>query len=524
MSLRRIGISVFTARLAVLAVLLAALPACAQYPGQVAKNAKETPELRAVAVLEWTGEAGKPKACRIVPVAVLDGGELQDGGIYLARPEPLALAGEVEYELEQDGKGMGLFDIENSGREQGSWVGYGTWKPLPAAAPKPTAAELSKTRFDDDAQSDEPVLHRKHHADDEPAGGANKGGGSGSSGGSGSAGQAPAVDPDRPTLHKKTSSDSAGDGSATGTTTSAGTGGAASSSSADDTGAASRSSDDADRPVLHKKSSDDSTASGGATASDADRPVLKKTKKKEEPEDIGHSEALPGVTDPDRPRLKRGKSTGYALKVVPSLMGLPPNMQQAVAVSDAKTRPDHPWDYAWANPEDEAKMKSALEEIARDALGLKPPAPAPVPAPKKPSARKSAKPAPPPPSPAPAPLLDEQFRVFELAYGSGATLVLTARTDGSLAEQKFVTLVAQPDVYGNVLVLLKNVTDGAHLDEAPRMRLVDAVDAMADNRGELLFELRGNTLRQFALYRVLRGQAEKLFVTGGGEFASESTD
>jgi hypothetical protein len=67
-----------------------------------------------------------------------------------------------------------------------------------------------------------------------------------------------------------------------------------------------------------------------------------------------------------------------------------------------------------------------------------------------------------------------------------------------------------------VLVLLKNVTDRAHLDETPRMRLVDAVDALADNRGELLFELRGDTTRQFALYRVLRGRADRLFTTFGG--------
>jgi len=80
------------------------------------------------------------------------------------------------------------------------------------------------------------------------------------------------------------------------------------------------------------------------------------------------------------------------------------------------------------------------------------------------------------------------------------------------------------DSYGNVLVLFKNVTDGAHLDEKPRMRLVDAVDAMADNRGELLFELRGATERQFALYRVLRGQAEKLFVSGGGDFSTDNRD
>ena len=99
-------------------------------------------------------------------------------------------------------------------------------------------------------------------------------------------------------------------------------------------------------------------------------------------------------------------------------------------------------------------------------------------------------------------------------------MVLTAHTDASPAEQKFVTIIAQPDLYGNVLVLLKHVTDAAHLDENPRMRLVDAVDALADNRGELLFELRGKTQRQFALYRVLRGTAEKIFVTGGGEFGA----
>ena len=82
--------------------------------------------------------------------------------------------------------------------------------------------------------------------------------------------------------------------------------------------------------------------------------------------------------------------------------------------------------------------------------------------------------------------------MFELTYGSGATMVLTAHTDGPPRSQKFVTIIAQPDLYGNVRVLLKSVTDLAHLDETPRMRLVDAVDALADNRGELLFELRGD--------------------------------
>jgi hypothetical protein len=514
MSSRKTAGFIVSAGSAVLTAVSLAATACAQYPGQVTKNSKDSPELRAISVLEWTGEAGKPKTSRLVPVAVLDEGQLQDGGIYLARPQPLALAGEVEYELQQDGKPIGLFDIKNTGQEQGSWVGYGTWNPMPAARPKPSARELAHTRIDDDAQSDEPVLHRKHHADDAPAGGKSSDGGSasGSGGDAGSSGQAqgsdPNADPDRPTLHKKASSGSTND---TSSSTTPG------DSTASDAG-------DPDRPTLHKKTTSGSAGSDSSGSSsapdDPDRPVLKKARKTQ-PEDVGHVDALPDAGDPDRPRLKRGKSSGGNLNVVPSLLGLPPDLQQAVAVSDAKTRTEHVWDYAWANSDDEAAMQSALEDIARKALGLNPPTPKTAPRRTSATAHKSIKPA---PTPEPAPLANERFRVFELAYGSGATLVLTAHTDGPLNQQRFVTLIAQPDLYGNVLVLLKSVTDGAHLDETPRMRLVDAVDAMADNRGELLFELRGATQRQFALYRVLRGQAEKLFVSGGGEFGTESKD
>jgi hypothetical protein len=516
--------------------LMAALPACAQYPGQVTKTPQESPELRSIAVLEWTGEAGKPKASRLVPVAVLDGGQLQDGGIYLARPQPMALGGEVEYELQQNGKAVGLFDIRNAGQEQGSWVGHGAWKPMPSARPKPPARDWAKTNFDDDAQSDVPVLHRKHHADDAPSS-AGKDGGSGTSG----TASAPASDPDRPTLHRKDTTGSSEDAGTTGATPSPASDPDRptlhkkdSSENAGDTTASPAPSPaaDSDRPTLHKKDSSESTDSGAdagnAPASDPDRPTLHKSHNKPEdkkPEDVGPVESMATVTDTDRPRLMRGKPSGEGLAVAPTLMGLPPDMQQAVAVSDAKSRPEHIWSYAWANPDDEAKMKSALEEMARDALGLEAPPPAAAaPAPKRTATRKKTRPAPPAQPPEPAPLLGEQFRVFELAYGSGATLVLSAHSDGTQAQQKFVTLVAQPDLYGNVLVLLKNVTDGAHLDETPRMRLVDAVDAMADNRGELLFELRGATQRQFALYRILRGQAEKLFVTGGGDFGSEGRE
>jgi hypothetical protein len=492
---------------ALAAGLLAALPAVAQYPGQVSKNDKEKPELRSIAVLEWTGDEGEPKASRLVPVAVLDGGELQDGGIYLARPEPMAVFPEVEYELEQNGQPVGLYDIASAGQQFGSWVGFGAWKPMPSAKPRPSPQQLARTDFDDDAQSDTPVLHRKHHADDSSSSG---GSGSGNTGDAGS--PAAPSDPDRPVLHKKTSSDST-DSSNSGTGTASTTPSTSSTSSSDSNG-----------PVLHKKdASSDSSAGTSPTSDDPDRPVLKKSRKSQPAQtaDTGSVESVAGDTDPDRPRLKRGKSSGDTIEVAPSLVGVPPDAEQMVAVSDARNRPPHPWTYAWANPDDEAKLKLALEDIARDVLGLNPP-PAPAQtAPRRTTTKKTTKP--PPPPPPPAPLLDEQFRVFELAYGSGATLVLSAHTDGPAAQQKFVTLIAQPDLYGNVLVLKKNVTDGTHLDEKPRMRLVDAVDALADNRGELLFELRGETQRQFALYRVLRGQAEQLFVTGVGQFGAEGS-
>jgi hypothetical protein len=465
-----------------LAVLAAALPMTAQYPGQVAKSAKDAPVLRSIAVLEWTGDQQHPKASRLVPILLLDAGELEDGGIYLARPVPFALAGNVEYELQQNGKPTGLFDVLSAGQEQGGWVGHGGWKPLPVAKAK---AEEKKPKPIEDENSERPVLHRKHPAGDH---------------GDDKSEPQPAApdDPDRPRLHKKDSGDSS-----------------ASSSTGADTGASAPS--DPDRPVLRKKTSSDNaesqTSSGGSSTSpDPDRPTLKKNRKK--PEDEGRVASI-DVTDPDRPRLKRGKADMDELKITPTLLGLPPELQQAVAVSDAKTRPEHPWSFSWADPEDEGKMKAALEEIARNALGLNPPPPPPAPAPKRTPARKTAKPVAPAPPPEPAPLMDEQFRVFELAYGSGATLVLSAHDDAPSEQRKFVTLVAQPDLYGNLLVLLKNVTDSAHLDENPRLRLVDAVDALADNRGELLFELRGATQRKFVLYRVLRGRAEELF--SGGE-------
>lgn len=460
--------------LALAALTAAGVPLAAQYPGQVSEHSKKTPALRAVAVLEWTGDPGKPKTSRLVPISIYDGTQLQDAGVYMARPQPLALDPQVEYQLKKDGKTIGLFDIKNAGQEQGSWVGFGDWKALP----KPKTEAMKPAKIDDWSDDDKPVLHRRPGADSK-----SKAGGSSSKG---SGNTAPAPDPDRPTLHKPS-----GDTSSTG-------------------------------------DNQQQTTAGSAPV-DPDRPKLKEPKPQvQQPansdDNVAHVDSLPNISDPDRPRLVRGKPADLGPKVTPTMMGLPPDMQQAVAVSDVRNIPDHPWTFSWANPDDELKMKAQMEDMARRALGLTPP---PMPAaPAKTTTRHTSrkKTAPPAPPAEPAPLRDEQFKVFELAYGTGATMVLSADTGGALDKEKFVTLIAQPDLYGNIRVLLKSVTDGAHLDETPRMRLVDAVDALADNRGELLFELRGQTQRQFALYRVLRGEATQLFATSAGPISTSASE
>jgi hypothetical protein len=477
----------------VAACLTAALPASAQYPGQITKKDKDVPALRAVAVLEWTGDLARPKTSRLVPITVYDGEQLQDAAVYLARPQPLAVVGGTEYILQKDGARIGLFDVQSAGQDQGSWIGFGRWKPMETPRTKVPVQKIDEDVND----SDRPVLHRKHGS---------SGGGSGGSGGDSSA-SAPPPDPDRPTLHKSPSSQSGSGDPASESGSSSGSGSGPASGSGSGTAS----------------SQGSSQTQSSSTSTDPDRPALKRGKQKQQEADEGYVESLPGVTDPDRPRLARGKSTGGVagdMTPTPTLVGLPPGMEQTVAVSDPRNTKEHPWSYSWADPDDEGKMKAALEDSARAALGLNPP-PAPAHKPTTAAARAKAKAAPPA---EPGPLMDEEVRVFELAYGSGATLVLTAHTDAPPAQQKFVTLIAQPDLYGGLIVLFKSVTDAAHLDDKPRMRLVDAVDALADNRGELLFELRGRTQRQFALYRVLRGTAKELFVTGGGASSPEAVN
>jgi hypothetical protein len=184
-------------------------------------------------------------------------------------------------------------------------------------------------------------------------------------------------------------------------------------------------------------------------------------------------------------------------------------MKQIAGVSDSNPVDTQSFTYSWASPEDAAKMQSALETAAQQALApaAPPPAPAPKPAAAHTTHRKSAATA----KPAPPPLADEEFHAYGLTFGGGATMVLSART--TTTPEKYVTVIAQPDFYGNATIMLKQVASADNLDVTPRMRLIDAVDTAGNNRGDLIFELRGQTYRQFAIYRVANGMASQVFVT-----------
>ena len=217
------------------------------------------------------------------------------------------------------------------------------------------------------------------------------------------------------------------------------------------------------------------------------------------------------------------------------LAGRPDNLKLMAAVSDAKTREPHSYVYSWTDPSDAKKMQAALEVVAKNLLAgntLKETVSGQtVATPKTASAKAGAqkstntvthsrttsvhagahKAAPKQALPA---LDDEQFKAYELSFGGGATLVLSAQT-GQGDQTKFVTIIAQPDFNGVPQILFKQVTSEPELDVVPRMRLVDAVDTDADNRAELIFELAGKTDQQFAIYKVHDRSVEQVFSTGG---------
>ncbi len=602
---------------AVAGMLALALPIAAQM------HAVKKPEtvVRAVGVYEWTGDVAKPAASRLIPVTLFIDGNLQDAGVYLARPVPMALETGTIFELDQSGVPKGLLDLAFARHLQPAqesaaapyddgWFGYGQYKalPTPKLTPSSSKVRLSKAtvqsskpdtarpHFSSDSKSpdstsgksasttassdpDRPTMKRRDDsASSTPSTSATSTTSASSTPSttastsksddpdkptmkrSSDSTTAPSDDPDRPTMKRR--SDSSSDTSST-TSSDSKTSSSNSdpdrptmkrrSDSSSTTASSSTPADDPDRPTMKKRSdsgsdnssttsSDSKTSSGeadpdrptmkrrsdsGSTtassdspADDPDRPTLKKrtpAEKKAAQKGGGASVSEVGSLndDPNRPSLHRGKPT-HAMTDddLPKLIGLPPDLHQMVAVSDAVDRPQHDFARAWESKEEQEAVLDKMRELARERLKTYAGT---APQPAKPTVvrtgtRRSKTVTPPPPS---LPLSDEVLKAYTLSYGGAPTYAFSASSpspDG--ASVQYVTVIAQADANNGLRVALDNVTDSRHLDRTPRLRLVDVVDAEASNRASLLIELRAQHSRSFALYRLIGAQAEQVFSTG----------
>lgn len=507
--------------------------------------------VRAVGVYEWTGDLTKPTGSRFVPVSLFIDGELQDAGIYLPRPVPFALVSGNVYELEDAGLAKGLVELESAMKavtpegapapafDQG-WTAYGSYKP-PAASRRSSAAALKPSKSLPVITTASTDSNRPHFS--------NKSDSDKSANSSDTSAQ--------PDASKKTDS-----------TTAAKSGGGA--------------ADDPDRPTMKRRDSSDTASNGGTVSSDgsdqsnpsdeAERPTLKRRSSSPDPKDKRRDDVATVTAagslndDPDRPTLHHGSvgSTGNA--DMPKLLGVPKDMHQMVAVSDAKNRDPHPFARPWESDQERAAVLTKMQAFARAKLaeygvvpGLTPstaitsasqsgtgttapgvntdgapptlkrgmPQASKTPAPSAPVttkppasipkagstvARKSGKASAAPP----IILADEDLKGYVLSYGGAPTYVYMADTVETGAVMRYVTVIAQADAMGGLKAALASVTDAAHLDRTPWMRLIDAVDVEASNRASLLFELRGQSSRQFALYRVIAAKPEQIFVTSSG--------
>jgi hypothetical protein len=420
----------------------------AQYPGHVdtQEKAAATSNLRSIAVLEWTGDRNHPNATRLVPVSLFDGEHLQDGGLYLARPVPLALDSGTEYEVEGAGLPQGWFDIDGAREIGNDWFGFGKWKPYVPPPPK----KLHPSR------NPPIVVHDKSGDADKPH----------------------FVRRDQNTIAETQSG-----------------------------------SENSSSPSAQKSSG--STQASSAPA-DPDRPRLRRRPEEDKPQQQAAAaapETPSAAPDPDRPRLEHGKPADLKNEAKP-LEEVPVGMEQSVAVSDANNVGKESFAYEWASPADATNAQKQLEIQAVQLLAADKPAdtnktPQATTTVHHPGSRRTTQRKPKPLDP--ASLLSEvHFSAYALTYGSGATLVLTARQASST---RFIAVIALQDIYGKIQVLWHSITDDEHLDVTPRMKFIDAVDPRGDGRADLLFEERNNSDRRFVLYVVGADRAEQVFAT-----------
>jgi len=276
--------------------------------------------------------------------------------------------------------------------------------------------------------------------------------------------------------------------------------------------------------------SDDSSGSASTTTSksqtqvddhDSNRPVFKRPAASTPASNSGSSDsgstavtqasAASNDNDPNRPVLSHTKTTKAPVQSTPdfpeSKDGTMPSvtgkgLRAYPAISDAGQYESRSLIYSMSSGErqgfEQQALKLAMDEIRAFAAKRNGPA-----------------------IPKTAAITDYDVRAFDLEYSSSPTVVLTAKLPVAGAKGQvpanftyFVTIVARVDINDQAQKIFSMVTDSRHLDAFPRMELIDAIDADANGRGDLLFRQYSDNGISYGLYRVSPYQIEKIFEGG----------
>jgi hypothetical protein len=226
------------------------------------------------------------------------------------------------------------------------------------------------------------------------------------------------------------------------------------------------------------------------------------------------------IDDPNRPILRRGKPNPdarreamktfdedeFAIKSKGATTPPSPAIQVIPAISDAGGPDPRSYTYE-VKPQEEASYRAKMLDLAASELRARMKSEAPAGAPAK--RRAAAAPKPSQPS-----FDDARLRIFDLSNSNEPVLVLSAKTHvppGEIQEPEEITLVARTNLEGELRRLFFSETDSRHLDVAPRMELIDAVDADGDGRGELLFRQTSDAGSAYGIYRVTADQLWPLY-------------
>jgi hypothetical protein len=527
---------------------------------------------RAIAVVQWQTDARGRATPKLHPVTILDDGRFYDANLYRATPVPMALEGGTVYEAQDAGEILGYFTVkgaahvntqasaatdDDSATDNRPWIGVGDWK---TASPKldtysnrPQHAEVVRRGIDtingpivdenapsaDDRSSNkERTTTYDEQGKEQPTGADDnrptlKRGSEGtprvatsSSGSSKSSGSNPTDDPDRPKLKRQTTGDSGSSGQQS------------PSSAPSGSNTSSPSSQNGTRPNANSTASSTVPNQRQAPENDPDRPVLRHSRGGEQVK-VNSADSANASTRPASSRSAASSSKTPLGSTVPqrvidrgtSEIGeqggvtLHTRTYEAVAVSDARVVDNPPvFRHKWQADEEAIatqKMTTLAESEVQRSLqtqGIKAAA-ASGNASASGTARSKSQGATPRRPAAAAQSTNQRLEGVRLsavdATANSSEMIFSAREKLQSNRWLYVTIVARMDVNGNPHKLLSYITTSDRLDITPRLEFIDAVDADADGRGELLFRAIRDGYAEFVIFRVGPDKLEEIF--HGGE-------